>query len=107
MTDSAMSAPERVQYSRNPAWRKPPGTILVSGPTRWNNPFLVGEDGSSNRERAVAEFRSALEEGRLDVSVEDVRHHLKGQNLGCWCPLDRPCHADVLLEVANRGADTV
>lgn len=26
---------------------------------------------------------------------------LRGKNLACWCPLDGPCHADVLLEVAN------
>lgn len=97
-----MPSPARVQYSRTPGWRTPPGTVLVSGPTRWRNPFLLGEDGSANRERAVAEFRAALEEGRLEVSVEDVRHQLRGQNLGCWCPLDRPCHADVLLEIANR-----
>lgn len=24
------------------------------------------------------------------------------KNLACWCPLDQPCHADVLLEIANR-----
>jgi hypothetical protein len=27
---------------------------------------------------------------------------LRGKNLACWCPLDQPCHADVLLELANR-----
>ena len=26
---------------------------------------------------------------------------LRGHSLACWCPLDRPCHADVLLEIAN------
>jgi len=25
---------------------------------------------------------------------------LKGKDLACWCPLDQPCHADVLLELA-------
>lgn len=29
---------------------------------------------------------------------------LRGKNLACWCALDKPCHADVLLELANRGA---
>ena len=24
---------------------------------------------------------------------------LKGKDLACWCPLDQPCHADVLLEL--------
>lgn len=26
---------------------------------------------------------------------------LRGKDLACWCPLDQPCHADVLLEIAN------
>jgi hypothetical protein len=26
---------------------------------------------------------------------------LRGRDLACWCPLDEPCHADVLLEIAN------
>ena len=27
---------------------------------------------------------------------------LKGKNLACWCPLDQPCHADILLKLANE-----
>lgn len=38
----------------------------------------------------------------LDGDVEDIRADLHGKDLACWCPLDQPCHADVLLEVANR-----
>jgi hypothetical protein len=30
-----------------------------------------------------------------------VRRDLTGKDLACWCPLDQPCHADVLLELAN------
>jgi hypothetical protein len=26
---------------------------------------------------------------------------LRGKNLACWCKLGEPCHADVLLELAN------
>jgi hypothetical protein len=26
---------------------------------------------------------------------------LAGHDLICFCPLDQPCHADVLLELAN------
>lgn len=26
---------------------------------------------------------------------------LAGRDLACWCPLDQPCHADVLLRLAN------
>ncbi len=34
-------------------------------------------------------------------SLDDVRRELRGRTLVCWCPLDCPCHADVLLEIAN------
>ena len=27
---------------------------------------------------------------------------LRGKNLACWCKPDQPCHADVLLELANK-----
>lgn len=34
-------------------------------------------------------------------TAEDVRRHLAGRDLACWCPLDVECHADVLLSLAN------
>jgi hypothetical protein len=42
--------------------------------------------------------------GRLswDASFRLAVMQLRGHDLACWCPLDQPCHADVLLEVANR-----
>lgn len=27
---------------------------------------------------------------------------LAGKDLACWCPLDQPCHADLLIELANE-----
>jgi hypothetical protein len=35
-------------------------------------------------------------------SIEEIRQELKGKNLVCWCPADKPCHGDVLLELANK-----
>ena len=34
---------------------------------------------------------------------ELARLVLRDKDLACWCPLDQPCHADVLLEIANKG----
>jgi hypothetical protein len=53
---------------------------------------------------AVGLFKRDIEEtgyaGRVPVSqVPDL---LRGMDLMCWCPLDQPCHADVLLEIANK-----
>lgn len=33
---------------------------------------------------------------------EIARLFLKGKDVACWCPLAQPCHADVLLELANK-----
>lgn len=35
-------------------------------------------------------------------ALVDRLHELRGRDLACWCPLDQPCHADVLLELANN-----
>ncbi|ANK73632.1 hypothetical protein FA04_13980 [Ensifer adhaerens] len=35
----------------------------------------------------------------------EIRRDLKGKNLACWCELDDPCHADVLLLVANDAGE--
>lgn len=32
-----------------------------------------------------------------------VRGELAGRDVACWHPLERPCHADVLLELANAA----
>ncbi|OMQ44976.1 hypothetical protein BKP54_11250 [Ensifer sp. 1H6] len=37
-------------------------------------------------------------------TAAEIRRDLKGQNLACWCKPGEPCHADVLLEIANSPA---
>jgi hypothetical protein len=53
--------------------------------------------------KAIAYFDAALRTGELPYWVSDVRRELAGKNLVCWCPIGSPCHADVLLRVANGG----
>jgi len=36
------------------------------------------------------------------VQHHEIRTELAGKDLACWCQLGQPCHADVLLELANR-----
>jgi hypothetical protein len=33
--------------------------------------------------------------------IHEIQTKLRGKNLACWCRLDMPCHADVLLTIAN------
>jgi hypothetical protein len=71
---------------------------VVTRPTKWGNPHPL----SLGREEAVRRYREDLLAGRLAISIEDVERELGGRDLACYCPLDEPCHADVLLELANR-----
>ena len=95
-----MSKPKRIQLSRKRGYRKPAGAVVVARPTRWGNPFII-KPGES-RADVVELYRRAIEQGALELRVPEVRAELAGKDLACWCPLDQPCHADVLLEIANR-----
>jgi hypothetical protein len=57
------------------------------------------------RYAAIDLFRRSLLAAFADVDGGLTRDYylgeLRGKNLGCWCPLDQPCHADVLLGLAN------
>jgi hypothetical protein len=94
--------PSRVQLRRTRGWRKPPDTVSVSRPTRWGNYVSVPAAGTPEAHAlAVEEYRQAvMAPGRADFRRE-VRDKLRGKNLACWCPAGWPCHADVLLEIAN------
>jgi hypothetical protein len=77
------------------------GDVYVGRPTKWGNPHRVGPLSAAD---AVARYRADLLAGRLPITVDDARRELRGRNLLCWCPSDHPCHADVLLDLANRPA---
>jgi Domain of unknown function (DUF4326) len=80
----------------------PSNTVKVDRSTKWGNSFVVGDPGVPDRATAVKLFRKALLAGELNFSVADVQRELSGWNLACWCPLGSPCHANVLLEIANQ-----
>ena len=71
--------------------------VNVARPTKWGNPFTVANSGGVH-----PALRYACEYARY----VDARP-LRGKNLACWCGLEDqhgnyvPCHADVLLSLAN------
>ncbi|MGP3699165.1 DUF4326 domain-containing protein [Rhodobacter sp. NSM] len=107
---AAYGKPQRIQLSRAKGWRMPPGAVKVDRSTRWGNPWSiqkareVGYSGTDAELAAlcVGMFRNAIQR-RLPAVVEILEniHQLRGQDLACWCPPSSPCHADVLLEIAN------
>lgn len=110
--------PKRIQLSRTRGWRKPPGAVVVARPTKWGNPFSLTTYRTQHPELSdeqlrgliVADFRKMLEDRRTGTAMppsryptdDEIRTALAGRDLACWCPLTQPCHADVLLDLANR-----
>lgn len=96
--------PTRIQLSRKAGWRKPENTVVVSRPSKWGNPFKVGQPGVATNADAAFRFKMFAKEGSDDrwVKMRLSISELRGKNLACWCPVGSPCHADVLLEIANQ-----
>jgi len=122
--------PKRIQRQRSKGWRMPPNTVYTGRPNKWGNPFRVGIHGDAQQcvdlyQRYLdgeisaedTEWRNSLYDdpdlwgspylGKILIwsgALEDLR----GKNLCCWCPLTDsdsnavPCHADLLLELANK-----
>ena len=108
---------QRIVRRRVRGWRMPLNTVSVTRPGRWGNPFKVS--GDMPPEQAVADFRLELRYEALAIElampvrskhmrwIAEHIQELKAKNLACWCKLTDsdgnpvPCHADVLLRMAN------
>lgn len=82
----------------------PAGAVYVGRPSKWGNPWAVGP--SMSRHEAVELYEDwvlrMIERGALDIG------ELEGKNLYCpGCRGTSPCHADVLIELANPPAEQV
>lgn len=126
-----MTSPQRIKASRRKGFNLQHhslslngcAAILVAREGPFGNPFSA--EAARNyklpdpQRTAVENFEDwltgrpwdwrALSPDRLDLQLlEDRRQHilahlpaLRGFNLACWCNPDCPCHADVLLRLAN------
>ncbi|GAS95494.1 uncharacterized protein RMCC_2460 [Mycolicibacterium canariasense] len=93
------------------SYRKYPPSYYMDGEMRDPDDMRRIPD-AERRRLAVVDFKDMLRRaplgdgqwGRKGESVYDtIRRELAGRDLVCWCPLDQPCHGDVLLELANGG----
>ncbi len=127
--------PKRIQRKRTKGWRMPEGAVYVGRPSKWGNPYYPKMDDDYNwfvmLEDATGPIQAELAASRSDAMnfsaqffaddsttgdlveypFDQVKSELAGRDLACWCPLDDghgnrvPCHADVLLELANEESD--
>lgn len=69
--------------------------------SRWYNPYkpdLPGKPRDGTREEVITKYRAyLLGTPELMAALAELR----GKDLACWCA-PKPCHADVLLELADR-----
>lgn len=100
--------PVRIQRKRTRGWTMPEGAVYVGRPSRWGNPYRVGDGLCETQADAVDYFRLWIEDGTNYVGegappdIADIRRELRGKDLACWCKPGDPCHADVLLAIANE-----
>jgi len=111
-----MTTPKRIQRKRTKGWRKPSGSVVVDRTSRFGNPYIVGVHG--NAQKCVDLYRSAMAGWigfgntkpphppvvgviKAQDNLRTYGHLLRRKDLVCWCGIDQPCHADVLLEIVN------
>lgn len=115
-------SPQRIQRRRTKGWRMPEGAVYVGRGSKWGNPWKVTQGNASVSGRFIVHNivqphltsmaftdRAEAQEWAADLyrpiaqCADDVQlAELRGKDLACWCPQDMACHADVLLELANR-----
>ena len=83
-------------HRKNQRAKLPPNTKFVGRPSRWGNPFSVSDFGEV---QVIFKYDNWL----YGILKENPKFlvPLKGHDLACYCPLDQPCHADVLLNFIN------
>jgi len=125
-----VSAPRRIQRRRIAGWTAPLDPqgrrpVYVGRNTRWGSPWVaieaergweVARDWRGGWEikptthptrEAAHKVAVDLYRAWLEVNADltnRARDGLAGRTLMCWCAEDAPCHADVLLDIANRVA---
>lgn len=106
--------PRRIQMTRHKPWRaENPTAVICDRRTPWGNPFTVGRTTpttwSLHGGIYVRDAAHAVELYRDLIAASarfqaDIRNDLRGRDLASWCEIGAPCHADVLLEIANTPA---
>ena len=100
-----MAEPRRVQRKMMRGWRLPAGTVYVGRGSKWGNPYPFDHQRYLGKAWAVEAYGQWLTSTLKGTTLlREHLHELKGKNLACWCKPGDPCHADVLLWLANEDS---
>lgn len=78
--------------------KRPLDAVRVCRPTKWGNPFRPATNSDSERNKCCAKYRRYL---LANKALLGDLNELAGKDLWCFCAPKR-CHADFLLELANK-----
>ena len=105
--------PKRIQRKRTKGWRMGDAVYVGRG-SKYGNPWRIWWEPKFRRWVTQADHNATSERFLTEREAKGcaVKHFafwawrldiesLRGKDLACWCPLSAPCHADVLLELAN------
>ncbi len=99
---------KRIQRKRTKGWKMPPNTTYVGRPSTWGNPYNAtwqdlpnSNQSTSYRAQALEAYREWLKD-QLEGNPKFL-DPLRGHDLACWCPLDLPCHVDILLQFLQES----
>jgi hypothetical protein len=95
--------PVRITRSRAKGWRKPEGAVYVGRGTIWGNPFSAKVGTLEELRQAIRLYHEHIRHQPL--MVLKAKQQLAGKDLMCWCSQCKPCHAGVLLHIANQPVD--
>lgn len=109
---SHKTKPVRVQRKRTKGYRMPENTVSVTRPGKWGNPFKTSHVFGPDAQFVVVSMFQAMMLNLNAYNVDDETRakfrymrdrirDLEGKNLACFCKPGTPCHADVLLKLAN------
>lgn len=78
--------------------------VYIGRPGKWGNPFEIEKDSKGkeipgSREKVIRQYREYIM-NRPDL-LKLIPTEIKDKTLGCYCK-PRPCHGDVLVELADR-----
>lgn len=96
------TGPKRLRVNRDAGWKgRRRDAVYVGRCSEWANPY----DYYATPEELTEKYRKSME-WRTNLHAR-IRAELAGRDLECHCRLDVPCHADVLLEIANDEWDVI
>lgn len=122
---------KRVQRKRTKGYKLPTNTVSVCRPTKWGNPMMIEGDtifiDAGYRRKILGKWVILKENANIDDMLNlyekivrgdkfnnlDLQYwsnkfkiydlnELKGKNLACFCPLNKKCHADILIKIIDK-----